>query len=377
MDKSAWDTKEFSSPIHQGSRQAWKGLLCFLFVCILLAASAVGVMGGAWFYAKNRSSDGTSPVNQPGPVTAQPSATRFSVKTEAIVQVCVASGEEYAIGSGIVLSEDGYLLTCDHLFEGLPSPTITVTLEDRTVLEAAYIGGDDRADLAVLKVERRQMACYAPDPSCEVSLGSRVIAIGCPDDASHAPTITAGILSSTGVRIAVGSAYPQRLLQLDAPVSPGYSGGAVIDEAGNWIGVICAKQAAPDTEGVAYAVSMATVSRTVDELIQNGCVSQRPKLGLSFRYVSPGVAEATGSHAGLVLTDVPLQSELYGYGFAAGDRVIALDGQPIRSLDDFYDRLESAQPEDVLSLTILRSDGQERSVTLPVSFEKGKNSYSP
>ena len=377
MDKSAFDTKEFSVSVRKGSRQAWRGLLCFLFACILLVASAVGVLGGAWFYAKNRDESGSSPVIHPSPVQTIVSANRFAVKTEAIVQICVASETEYVVGSGIVISEDGYLLTCDHLFEDLDSPSITVSLSDGTVLTAAYVGGDDRADIAVLKVERRQMAFYSLDPSVEVALGNRVIAIGCPDEASQTPTITAGILSSTGVRISIGTDYPQRLLQIDAPVSPGYSGGAVIDEQGNWIGVVCAKQVNPDTEGVAYAIPISTISGMVDELIQNGCLSQRPKLGLSFRFVSPGVAEATGTRPGLLLTDVPNPSDLYVYGFTAGDRVVAIEGNPILSLDDLYDRLESASADDLLPLTILRRDGQERCISLPVSFEKGRNSYSP
>ena len=370
----AFDTREFQFPTKKGSRQALRGLVCFLFVCVMLAATAVGVLGGAYFYTENQSEALAAPAAlQPG--TTQPSpGFSLGAAEAAVLPLCVAAGEKVALGTGVVITEDGYLLTCDHLFAGMKSPRVCATLSDGSVTDCAYVGGDDRLDVAVLKMEKRQMACLPIDPSVRFSVGQRVAALGCPEAATR-PLVTAGVLSSTGVRVATDGDYPLRRLQTDAPIRPGYSGGALVNEEGAFLGLIQAKEVASDTEGVAYALGIETLCEVIDELIQNGALARRVSLGVTVDYRSPVVAAATGRPAGLRIAALSTQSPLAAQGFAVDDVIRAVNGQPITGLDDFFDPLEMAQEGDVILLTIARADGGERQVSLPLSWEKGSSSY--
>ena len=377
MDKRAdvFDTREFQKPMPKGSRQALRGLICFLFACVLLVAALIGVLGGAVFFASNQVSEPTAPVALlPGNAKARP-AFSLGAAQAAVVPLCVASGDSYTVGTGVVITEDGYVLTCDHLFEGHKAATIRATLSDGTVTACAYVGGDDRLDVAVLKMEQRQMACLPLDPSVSTAAGCAVAAIGCPESVVSAPVVTAGVISATSVRVATAGDYPQRRLQTDAPVSPGFSGGALVSEEGSFLGMIQAKDISSGTEGVAYALPVAAIASIVDELIQNGCLTRRVRCGMSLTYVSPIVAAATGQPSGLKIVALASDSVLAAQGFHPGDVIHAVNGNTLTSLDGFFDRLEEAGEGDTLLLTIARTDGAERQVSLPVTWERGSNAY--
>ena len=375
MDKPAdtFDTREFQKPIRQGSRRAVRGLFCFLFACLLLAAAFVGVLGGAYFYTANQGDSLAAPV---GLQASDPKVRRslsLGTASAAVVPVCVASNGSFVVASGIVITEDGYLLTCDHLFEDMPSPVICSTLSDGSVVSCVYVGGDDRLDIAVLKMERRQMACLPLDPTVTVVTGQTVVAVGCPDDSDTSPVVTAGVVSSAGVRVSEAGGYPQRCIRTDAPVVSGYSGGALITEDGLLAGMIRAKDVSSGAEGISYVIPVQTIADVVDELIQNGCLRHRVKVGMTLSFVSSVVGAATGKCPGLQIERLSPGSALSSLGFACGDVIRAVNGEPVASLDSFYDRLERADENDLLLLTMVRADGSERQISLPVSYEKGTN----
>lgn len=375
MDKSAaaFDTREFQISDRKGSNRALRGLIGFLFALILLGSSLAGVLGGACFYAANQESAEIAPAAlQEGRQAAQGRLSPGSAAL-AVLPVCVASGSSYAVGSGIVITEDGYLLTCDHLFEKLPSPTVCVTLPDGSVASCAYVGGDDRLDIAVLKMERRQLACLPIDPTVSVSVGQRVAAVACPDDSAASPVVTAGIVSSTKARISASGEYPQRCIRTDAPVVPGCSGGALVTEDGLFLGMIQSKDVSSGSEGAAYVIPVQTIADVVDELIQNGCLRRRVSVGMALSFVSPVVGAATGQCSGLKVERLSANSVLTSLGVSCGDVIRAVDGVAATSLDVFFSRLENAGDGDSLVLTVQRADGSERRVIMPVTFERGTN----
>ena len=370
-----FDTREFKRPIKKGSSQAMRGLVCFLFACVMLASSFIGVLGGAWFYAKNRPASVTTPAALQPTERQMSTPLSLGASASAVVPVCVAAGDSYEIGSGIVVTEDGYLLTCDHLFDGMRSPTVCATLSDGTVTPCVYVGGDDRLDLAVLKMEVRQMVCLPLDPSASAATGQTVAAIGCRESTCAAPTVTSGVISSSGTRVSKDGEYPLRRIQTDAPVSPGCSGGALVGADGSLLGMIQAKVVSTGVEGVAYALPVDVIVSVIDDLIRNGRLSSRVKLGMTVSYVPLVVGEATGNAAGLRIERLTSGSALASLGVSAGDVICAVNGEPLRSLDIFFDRLEAAQEEDSLLLTVVHPDGSERQVGLPVAFEKGTNHF--
>lgn len=375
MDKSvsAFDTREFQISNRKGSNRALRGLIGFLFALILLASALAGVLGGAYFYAANQDPSVTAPVALPSGNSGTRSGLSLGAATASVLPVCAASGSSYAVGSGIVITEDGYLLTCDHLFEGLVSPTICATLSDGSVVSCAYVGGDDRLDVAVLKMERRQMACLPLDPTVTVATGQRVAAVGCPEDGATSPVVTAGIVSSVSTRVNATGDYPQRCIRTDAPVMPGCSGGALVTDDGLLLGMIQSKDVSSGAEGAAYVIPVQTIADVIDELIQNGCLRQRVKVGMAVSFVSPVVGAATGKCRGLKIERFSANSAPASLGLSVGDVIRAVDGEGVTSLDSFFDRLESAQANDNLLLTVEHSDGSERQVLMPVTFERGTN----
>lgn len=371
QDAKKFNTKEFDKLKPKGSKGGLKGLLCFLLVLLFMSASTVSMILGAYLSSINDNGN----IDTPSPSTVNGTVyndTLF-IDTDYLVQVCVYNGEAYRIATGMVISEDGYIITCDHLFEDIPSAQMLIILRDGTALRAAYIGGDDRTDIAVLKVEQRNMVHVTLDPTTTANIGQTVFVAECSQIETGDPVITKGILSSDAARVSINTDYPSKLLQFDAAVSEGASGGALYNSSGELIGMIVAKSSY--SEGVGYAISIKKISSVIDEIINNGCVLSRIRLGFSFEYIGIAMAEVLGAQSGLKIKTVSNESDLYQYGFEDGDTITHINGKTIMSLNDFYDVAELTNKESTINLTIRRTNGEERHVDVKLLTEKGSNSY--
>ncbi len=372
--ESAYNTKEFDKLKPKESSNGLKGLMYFLLVLIFMAVSTVSVIAGAYFSSANVKVNvpNTSSIAVNGEFDSQ---TDY-IDTDYIVQVCVYNDESYRIASGMVISENGYILTCDHLFKGLKSPNMLVVIKDVGVSRAVYVGGDDRTDTAILKIEQRGLKYVSVNPSSVAEIGESVYVAECSQNDNASPVVTKGVLSSDKIRIATNTDYPSKMLQFDAAVNEGASGGALLNSKGQLIGMIAAKQSF-STEGVGYAVCTDTLSMVVDEIIDNGLVSERVRLGFTFEYISMAKAEMLGQQAGLRIKSVSSHSDLYQYGFNENDTITHVNSVKILSLDDFYDVIESADSTATLNLTVKLSNTEERQVSIHLLTEKGSNSYLP
>ncbi len=372
QDAKSFNTREFNKLKPKGRNGGLKGLLCFLLVLLFMSASTVSMIFGAYFSSVNGGGD--QDVQSPSAVNGVvDNDTRF-VDTDYLVQVCVYNGEAYKIATGMVISENGYILTCDHLFKDIPSAQMLIIMRDGSALRAAYIGGDDRTDTAVLKVEQRDMVHVTLDPSTTSSVGETVLAVECSQSETGDPVVTKGVLSSDAARVSTNTDYPMKLLQFDAPVNEGASGGALYNSNGELIGMIVAKSSA-GYDGIGYAVGIEQIASVIDDIINNGCVTNRLKIGFSFEFNGIAKAKVLGIESGLMINSVSKESDLYQQGFESGDIITHINYTSILCLNDFYDIVESTGGEEAIHLTIRKTNGEERHVDVRLLTEKGSNSY--
>ena len=175
-----------------------------------------------------------------------------------------------AQASGIVYSKDGYIVTNDHIYSEISNPKFKIHTHDGKEYDAKYVAGDLVSDLAVLKLTNGSLKPAIFGNSDELYVGQKVVAIGRPNDATDASSLTKGIISATNRRVSNSSNYSSRLIQTDTPINPGSSGGALVNMYGQVIGVTASKLASVEHEGIGYAIPTTVMKRIVDELISKG-----------------------------------------------------------------------------------------------------------
>ncbi|RHO55758.1 PDZ domain-containing protein [Ruminococcaceae bacterium AM07-15] len=270
----------------------------------------------------------------------------------SVVGVITESFQTYSTsstGSGIILSEDGYIVTNNHVVEG--GDSIAVTLDDGETYAAELIGTDVKSDIAVLKIDAQNLPAAEFGDSSQVEVGEAAIAIGNPLGLNG--TVTAGIISAVDREIQVGSSN-MVLLQTDASINPGNSGGALLNEYGQVIGVNSAKISSEDSEGLGFAIPSNTVGPIVEELIDKGYVSGRPLTGISGRNVSALAAAFYNIPQGILVDQVAPESDAAAKGLTAGDVIIGVDDIRVENISDACTLRDEHKAGDTMKLTFYR-----------------------
>lgn len=270
----------------------------------------------------------------------------------SVVGVITESFQTYSTsstGSGIILSEDGYIVTNNHVVEG--GDSIAVTLDDGETYAAELIGTDVKSDIAVLKIDAQNLPAAEFGDSSQVEVGEAAIAIGNPLGLNG--TVTAGIISAVNREIQVGSSN-MVLLQTDASINPGNSGGALLNEYGQVIGVNSAKISSEDSEGLGFAIPSNTVGPIVEELIDRGYVSGRPLTGISGRNVSALTAAFYNIPQGILVDQVAPESDAAAKGLTAGDVIIGVDDIRVENISDACTLRDEHKAGDTMKLTFYR-----------------------
>lgn len=260
-------------------------------------------------------------------------------------------------GSGVIVNKNGYIVTNHHVLEG--ANKVQVRLHNGDVYEATIVGGDSDNDLAVIKIDAKNLTPVTIGKSSDVAVGDLAVAIGNPLG-KLGGTATSGIISALDRRLTIGD-RTMNLLQTDAAINPGNSGGGLFDGAGNLIGIVDAKSAGSGIEGLAFAIPIDSIADSINDLIEHGKVRTKPSIGILIQDVSdenasfynvnkPGVyiAEVTGENAKKA-------------GFQEGDRVISVNGKKIESSRDLISRVRSYKVGDTVTVVVSRSD-QEISI---------------
>lgn len=265
-------------------------------------------------------------------------------------------------GSGVILSEDGYIVTNHHVIDG--ANTIKVRLSNGQAYTAVLTGTDEKTDLAVLKINVSGLPAAKLADSSTVRVGDFVIAIGNPLG-ELGGTVTEGIISAKDREVTIDG-ETMTLLQTSAAVNPGNSGGGLFNLDGELVGVVNAKSSGDDIEGLAFAIPANTVKEITRELIQHGYVTGRPQLGISVAQITkPGMGRQTYySTPGLYITQSSVDN-----GLKAGDRIIKIDGTIINNAADVSTVLERHSVGDVVEVIVSRS-GKEITVDVKLTEQK-------
>jgi serine protease Do len=266
---------------------------------------------------------------------------------------------ETGLGSGVIVSQDGYIVTNNHVVDG--AKQVTVTLADGRELTARVVGRDPQTDIALVKISAKDLPAITFASSGKVEVGDRVLAIGNPFGIGE--TVTTGIVSATSRRAGLGLAY-EDFIQTDAAINPGNSGGALVDVQGRLVGINTAILShSGGFQGVGLAVPADLVGNVVDNLVVNGKVV-RGYLGIGIQDLTPTLADSFGlkSQGGALVTDVQPDGPGARAGLRSGDVIKALNGQPVVSSGSLSLAVGETPPGTKVTLDVLR-DGRTEMLT--------------
>lgn len=282
-----------------------------------------------------------------------------SVAARAIpstVAIDVSSFLQGGSGSGVVYGDSGYIVTNHHVVEG--GGEINVVFSDGARFGAEVVGSDPITDIAVLLVERTDLAPMTIGIAADLAIGEPMVAVGNPLGLPGGPTVTTGIVSALDRRLQTGlSRELVGLIQTDAPIAPGSSGGALIDASGQLIGIttaIAVSDVGP--EGLGFAVPVEIATAVADDLIETGEV-RHALLGI---VGDTAWARQDGAEfpVGVLVGEVSSDSAYTEAGGQINDVILEVDGVQVRSIDSLLARLRHYRADDVVPLRILRGDAE-------------------
>lgn len=266
----------------------------------------------------------------------------------SIVSIRGSSELGLYFGTGVIMTENGYIITNAHVIEGCAQ--VDVVLQNDQVYPAQLVGYDVQTDLAVLKINAQGLDPAQFGDSAALQVGDTVLAIGNPLGEELRGTMTDGIISAINRDVDVDG-YTMVLLQTTAALNSGNSGGALINDRGQVVGITNLKMESYDStvEGLGFAIPTATVKSVVDELIAHGVVTGRPTIGVTVRTVMPYGSIPGGARVESIQTG----SDAYGK-LEVGDIIVEANGEEITSIDELLAVKEALQAGDILSLRIWR-----------------------
>ena len=287
----------------------------------------------------------------------------YNMVSPAVVGITTyQNGEEYSWGTGIVFTADGYIVTNEHVLESTDSAVITFS--DGTEYTAKLVGSDEETDIAVLKIDAAGLvyARFADSSVCRV--GDNVVAIGNPLGKEYSGTMTNGIVSAIE-RSVTYNGHSMTLMQTNAALNEGNSGGPLINAYGQVVGITNMKimSAYTSVEGIGFAIPTSVIQNAVDQIIAYGTVLGEPTIGITAGGVSEEAMELYSLPAGIFVSQVETGSDAYAQGVQVGDVITAVNGSPVTSVADVNALKENCKVGDSLALTIYR-DGKTFDVSV-------------
>jgi serine protease Do len=265
--------------------------------------------------------------------------------------------EENALGSGVIVSPDGYILTNAHVVEG--ASQIRIELTDRRSFVARLVGADQASDLAVLKIEANGLRNLPLGDATKVRVGDVVLAIGNPLGVGQ--TVTMGIISAKGRATGVSDGGFEDFLQTDAPINQGNSGGALVDTRGELVG-INSQILTPSggSIGIGFAIPADMAENVMQQLIKTGTV-HRAKMGVTVQGVDSELAKSLGLKdvRGALVSAVEADSPAQKAGIERGDVILTFNGEPVSDSNALRNRVASSQPGSKATVTVMRNGHEE------------------
>ena len=281
---------------------------------------------------------------------------------------------ESGAGSGVIISSDGYILTCAHVVSG--ASNITVSIGDKDY-PATLVGEDTTSDIAVVKVDATGLTPATVGDSDNLKVGESVMAVGNPLG-ELGGTVTSGIVSALNRSVSIqgsSSVNTMSLIQMDASVSPGNSGGGLFNMNGELVGIVNAKSSDSDAEGLGFAIPVNDAVKVAQELLENGYVTGRPYLGISYYAVTDAqTAAQLGVNAyGVYIVEVVKGGPADKAGLQAGDRIVSVDGSEVATQSDLGTLMQDHKAGDTIEITVARG-GQMQTVSVTLGEKGAENS---
>jgi Do/DeqQ family serine protease len=267
------------------------------------------------------------------------------------------SFKQNALGSGVIVTSDGYILTNNHVVEG--ADTIRVELNDGRTLAAKVVGTDKPSDLAVIKINATDLHPITLGNSEGVQVGDVVLAVGNPLGVGQ--TVTMGIISAKGRSTGAGSGSYEDFLQTDAPINHGNSGGALVNTKGELVGIN--SQIVSESGGnigIGFAIPSNMAKHVMDDIRTKGKVT-RAQLGISIQPVTSDMAEALGLKdvGGAIIGSITTGSAADRAGLKRGDVIEAFNGQPVHDINTLRNHVADSAPGSTADVTIVRDGAQK------------------
>lgn len=274
----------------------------------------------------------------------------------SVVSIEAALSDSTSLGTGIVMSSNGYIITNYHVIEG--SSAISVSLQDNTKYTALLVGSDELTDLAILKIDASGLTPATFGDSGALMVGDTVYAIGNPLGVELKGTLTDGIISAINRDVTVDG-RTMTLLQTNAALNSGNSGGPLINIYGQIIGINTIKMMSYSStvEGLGFAIPIRSAKPVVDELIERGYVSGRPSIGITASNLTEAAAAFYDTVQGVYVESVDTRSDAYHAGLRKGDVIVKINGKDVQTLDDVYAAKDGLQVGDSISVTVYRDEG--------------------
>ncbi len=280
---------------------------------------------------------------------------------------------ETAAGSGIIISEDGYILTNNHVISGADKITVYVNsgeddAEEQTY-EATLVGSSENNDIAVLKIDAEGLNAAAFGDSDQLEVGELAVAIGNPMGKVHG-SVTAGIISAVEQELTIDD-VTINAIQTDAAINPGNSGGALFDSYGNVIGVVYAKSSSVNIEGIGYAIPVNNIKELVEQMINDpDSVKDQTKgsqimLGITIRNITEDMSKQYSMPVGVYITDVSTMSAAERAGLQKGDIIVGFAGEDVKTADELNALKAKQTPGDTVAVKIDRN-GKEMTLDLVI-----------
>ena len=282
---------------------------------------------------------------------------------------------EQSLGSGVIVTRDGYVLTNNHVVSGGNERAIidevSVVLTDKRELKASLVGTDVMTDIAVLKIKATDLPALSWGDSSKLKIAEWVLAVGNPYQLNQ--TVTLGIVSATGRRLGGSLASYEDFIQTDAAINPGNSGGALINARGELIGINTAIYSqSGGYQGIGFAVPSNLARHVMDDIIKYGAVRRGTITGIQLQPMTTQIAEQLGAPdaRGVLVVGVNPRADAYAEGLRRGDIIVSFNGTRIEDASHFIRLLSDAGIGSTASLGVL-TNGRERTVRLPIVQASG------
>jgi S1-C subfamily serine protease len=298
-------------------------------------------------------------------VAAQVAPSVVQVNVQAVQMTPFGAQEGEGLGSGVIYREDGYILTNNHVVEG--ASEVNIAFADGTTEQGEVVGTDPATDVAVVRVDRRGLPAASFGDARDLTVGELAVAIGSPS--GFQSTVTSGVVSGMGREVPAELTGGRQdtslvdLIQTDAAISPGSSGGALANRNGEVVGINVAYLPPAETgaESIGFAIPAYTATSVADQLIENG-EAVGPYMGVSLTDLAPETARRFGVEAesGALVAEVEPSGPAARAGIEAGDIVTAVGEQEVRGSGDLLSALRRYVPGDRVEVTVLRDGAEER-----------------